>query len=198
MEELHSLKPHRPVSASQRRLVPWVLPQLRVVIVNGCCAKGEAVARLFVEADARITMIDPRSGAGKQLASRLGIRYAEADTSLSDSLRTALDSTLKAWRDIDVVICIDMQKWLLSDVADALAEHRRTYPRVSSYEPRIILVNADAADRGSEDTAFGGTETEGNKVQEIVTGDDTAPDITARLCLFLALPANSVLSRITV
>lgn len=195
MEELRSPK-QRLSSAepSKRSRLPWALPQLRVAVVNGCSAEGVAVAELFAGAGLRVTAIDPRRDAGKQMASLLGIRYAEADTSSPESLRTALDSTLRAWRDIDAVICLDMPKHLLTTVAGALSDYRRIFPRISSYESRIILVTAGAADR---ETA-GALEMEGNIIQEIVAEEDTAPDTSARLCLFLALPVNSSLHRITV
>lgn len=193
MEELHAPRRQTTFNAAQKRTIPWSLPPLRVVVINGCTRTGRETVRQFAEARMRVTAIDPCRETGREMASRLGIRYMEADTSSADALSQAIEVTMKEWRDVDMVIFIDSHdtgNHLLQAVAKVIGDRRHRYPRVSSYVPRILYV-------GCGDMSCDVSETEGNVVQRIAAKEDTAAETIGRLCLFLAIPDNSDLHKIS-
>lgn len=189
MEELHSPRARVVSSSVQKRAVPWVLPPLKVVVVNGCRADGIAVVKHFAGAGVRVAVIDVDKNKGKELASAFGIRYEEAASRNGASISAGLVATLKAWRDADLFICFDCDEYI-ADIVAAVSDYRKVYPRVSSYASRVQLVV-----RGGGESAFG---SDAMQVQRVEAGDDTSADALARMLLFLALPENGELRSVRV
>lgn len=188
MEELRSGKTTAPRAASagiRKGILQFPLPEKRVLVTGGAHAPGLAIAREFIRAGCRVAIFDPDTDAGHTLALNEGIRYHPADLSDSSATADAFRALLKAWRDVDIVVCADRDG--CEAILSEWSAHKKRFPIPSDYGVRLISVgfSPDSPERLTDE------------IPGLVASDITAPQGTsgyeqeiARACLFISLPTT--------
>ncbi len=202
MEQLRSQRTSGGIKSQLNRVgLGWTLPKLRVVVVGDSTSLSIAVARAYVAAGCRVTLIERENDAAKKLA-REGVRFSIADSMADIDVKNAIAETFKEWREIDLVIFCGSGVHLDS-VRESMHAHYSRFPRISEYPPRFIFLirSPEEIDTVSEKMSVKSyipVISYNRIILTTATGTEIRPakgDDVARLCLFLSLPDSDFIHK---
>ncbi len=168
-------------------------PVLRVLVLGGTGALGEAVVRAFRQIDSRVDFFDTGFKAGSALAQSCGARFHDFDLSDAERLDRELDIVFADRGDIDVLVnAMDTCSGRpFVQCMSRLVLHRSKAQDINPYGGRVVNIGEeypDATDYARRLLDYGIT-------YGSVSQDSSKPVCTpveiAGLVRFMALPANS-------
>lgn len=187
MEELRSGRfsaPCRSSAPSRKGVAQFPFPEKRVLVVGGANGMGLSIVKEYLRAGCRVAVFDSDKEKGDELALKDGIRFHHTDFSDSDSIAAHMSALLKAWRDIDIVVCTLPE--LCNVVAMEWEEHKRKFPIPSEYGGRLITVGF------ADECAKSRMKTYGIVTSAVIPypTDESTHVEYARGCIFLSLPTS--------
>lgn len=76
----------------------------RAFVTGGADGIGKAIVKAFCEAGYRVAFCDTNATTGKQTAQETGAAFHQADVSSKEALETCIQTLLKEWGDIDIIV----------------------------------------------------------------------------------------------
>ncbi len=134
MEELRSGK------LAVKGRVPGIRPNgQRVLVVGG--TKGEALEKVlqFRKKGYRVAVFDSDEKERKRMAYENGIRFHRVDLNNDEALATEIESLLKAWRNIDIVVG---DANLCAEISQCIAKWRKSMPIPDLSQPQIVILSS--------------------------------------------------------
>ncbi len=138
-------------------------PQRRVLVTGGVSGIGRAVASAFVRAGCKVAVMDIDKEGGEAMAREVGVRFMHVNVADTGAVEAAMDSLVKAWRDIDIVVSnagisrfraitetspeefqhvMDVNLRPAFVIARCLALHRKSLPLPNSFGGRYIIISS--------------------------------------------------------
>ena len=174
----------RTCAPSRKGLAQFSFPEKRVLVVGGADGVGLSIVKEYLRAGCRVAVFDSDEEKGNELALKDGIRFHHTNLSDPDSTALQISALLKAWRDIDIVVCT------LPETCNVIAmeweEHKRKFPIPSEYGGRLITVGF------TDEYAKSRMKTYGIVTSAVVPHplDDSTYVECARGCILLSLPTS--------
>ena len=173
--------PHRISPAGNRQgVVEFRFPRRRVVVA---APDAGIVIEAFCNAGCQVAFCSTDTSGGQAYAEAVGAQFNPVSEFCPEELCLAMDRVMKAWRDIEILICS-------SDMAQAIINHwcslRSTLPIKPDYG-RVVVIGSEPAEVHDIPNAT---------VNTIVCR--SIDKTTASACLFFALPECGAVSRQTI
>lgn len=170
--------PHRVTpSGSRPGYAEFRFPRRRVLVA---LAEPRAVVEAFCNVGCQVAFC---AADGQELAETLGARFCQVDSLDAENICHAMDKLMKAWRDIEIIIC---DATLAPAMAARFDTLRATLPMAPDYG-RIITVSDRVTDL--PESAYA--------TVNAVTCDAISKAV-ANTCLFLSLPDSNAISGQTI
>lgn len=152
-----------PKEGSRKGMLQIPFPERRVLVTGGVSGIGRAVARAFVKAGCKVAVFDCDREKGSEMAQSEGVRFYPVDLRDTHETERAMESLLKAWRDIDIIVSnagvarfapitetsIDDFRDVLDTnllpafvMARCLARHRSRLPLPNSFGGRVVIISS--------------------------------------------------------
>ncbi|MDE5789993.1 MAG: hypothetical protein K2H96_02025 [Muribaculaceae bacterium] len=201
MEDLRRGTPvssRRTSSGPQKGYVRFPFPARKVMIagLNGILALP--VIREFSKPGCKVAFIHSDAGIGSRFAREEGVRFHHLSNDDSISLEKAFDETIKAWREVDIIVCPPSIAHVLSKKWE---RHLQITPIPGTYRRRMIILS-EYNEKDSlctilndipwQDITVNGIQIRAdvNHSEESVAEIGTLPKAVAQLAVFLSLPGN--------
>lgn len=173
--------PHRMSPAGNRQgVVEFKFPRRRVVVA---VPDADAVIEAFCNAGCQVAFCGTDIDGGQAYAEAVGAQFNPVNEFCAETLCRAMSRVMKAWRDIEIVICT-------ADMAPAITSHWRTLRSALPMEPdygRVVVIGSETAEIPAISNAT---------VNAIVCRD--IDNAVASACLFFALPECGAVSGQTI
>lgn len=132
--------PHRMSPAGNRQgVVEFKFPRRRVVVA---VPDADAVIEAFCNAGCQVAFCGTDIDGGQAYAEAVGAQFNPVNEFCAETLCRAMSRVMKAWRDIEIVICT-------ADMAPAITSHWRTLRSALPMEPdygRVVVIGSEAAE----------------------------------------------------
>lgn len=168
-----------PLSVASRKpsgVVEFKFPRRRVVVA---VPDADAVIEAFCNAGCQVAFCGTDIDGGQAYAEAVGAQFNPVNEFCAETLCRAMSRVMKAWRDIEIVICT-------ADMAQAIISHWRTLRSALPMEPdygRVVVIGSNTAEIPAIPNAT---------VNAIVCRD--IDNAVASACLFFALPECGAVS----
>lgn len=131
--------PHRMSPAGNRQgVVEFKFPRRRVVVA---VPDADAVIEAFCNAGCQVAFCGTDIDGGQAYAEAVGAQFNPVNEFCAETLCRAMSRVMKAWRDIEIVICT-------ADMAPAITSHWRTLRSALPMEPdygRVVVIGPETA-----------------------------------------------------
>lgn len=144
---------------------------------------ADAVIEAFCNAGCQVAFCSTDTSGGQAYAEDVGAQFNPVNEFCTEELCLAMDRVMKAWRDIEIVICT-------AGMAQAIISHWRTLRSALPMEPdygRVVVIGSNTAEIPATPNAT---------VNAIVCRD--IDNAVASACLFFALPECGAVSGQTI
>ena len=182
-----------PQPGPRKGTVSYPFPTKRVLVVGALSGAPLAIAKAFAKTGCKVVVTGSDPERGNALAYSDGFRYINIADGDAEALAEGFQGLLKAWRDVDVVVCLDNGDAKM--LARLWEEHRRRFPIPSEYGGRVILLRPSdlepSASALASTLSFGATVNTIRISPEVFASE--SPSV-ARAAIFLALPGNESIS----
>ena len=160
-------------SGARQGYVELRFPRRRVLVAVG---EPHAVVEAYCNAGCQVAFC---AADGQEFAETIGSRFCQVDNLDAHNICHSMDMLMKAWRDIEIVVC---DAALAPDVTAYFNKLRASLPMAPDYG-RIIVIGNHPSDLPESVCAT---------VNGIVCGG--IGKAVANTCLFLSLPDSSAIS----
>ncbi|MDE6409263.1 MAG: hypothetical protein K2K81_03325 [Muribaculaceae bacterium] len=161
-----------------------------------------SIIREFSKTGCKITFLHSDAEAGMRFAKDEGVRFCRLSNEDACALEKAFDETIKAWREIDVIICPPS---IAAVLGGRWENHLNSIPIPRSYRSRMILLagcnDNEALTSALNDIRFDSIYLNGiqisrgvRKAEENMPATKARPEDVARIVVFLSLPANDCIA----
>lgn len=132
--------PHRMSPAGNRQgVMEFKFPRRRVVVA---VPDADAVIEAFCNAGCQVAFCGTDIDGGQAYAEAVGAQFNPVNEFCAETLCQAMSRVMKAWRDIEIVICT-------ADMAPAITSHWRTLRSALPMEPdygRVVVIGSETAE----------------------------------------------------
>lgn len=182
--------------------IQFPFPPRKVMIAGIAPQSALPIIREFSKPGCKVAYISTDKNTGDLFARNEGVRFHWLHNDDAISIEQAFHDTVKAWREIDIIICA-------SSIAPLLArrweEHLDALPIPRTYKGRLIIYQ-DYRDETAEDifsacsfsrsiaiNAIRRSAIQPTACNQFPASESYAQEL-ARLCIFLSIPGNECIS----
>ena len=184
--------------------IQFPFPPRKVMIAGIAPQSALPIIREFSKPGCKVAYISTDKNTGDLFARNEGVRFHWLHNYDAISIEQAFHDTVKAWREIDIIICTASPAPILSRKWE---EHLDALPIPRTYKGRLIIL-PDSGEETAEDifslcsahhqdsiavNAIQGNISPATSGNQISDPESLAQDI-ARLCAFLSIPGNECIS----